>query len=221
MIQATLMNHRGAVELDRNGLQTIEAPPPTDTWFPLKHSVVLDRVCETLDGAGFGIDTMQLASYIIEDIEELKPDVCFIDGNGVGGGVVDRVEQLVGKRPSCTIIEVQAGGTANANKDYFNKRAECWGLMRKWLAVGAIDDDNELRDDLCGPEYGFDSDNRIQLERKDDMKKRGLASPDDGDTLSLTFAEPVGRRDKDELKRKSQQSETMFINGNTEGAWMT
>ena len=61
MIQATLMNHRGAVELDRNGLQTIEAPPPTDTWFPLKHSVVLDRVCETLEGAGFGIETMQLS----------------------------------------------------------------------------------------------------------------------------------------------------------------
>ena len=61
MIQATLMNHRGAVEVDRNALQTIDAPPPTDTWFPLKHSVVLDRVCETLDGAGFGIDSMQLS----------------------------------------------------------------------------------------------------------------------------------------------------------------
>lgn len=61
MIQATLMNHRGAVEVDRQALARIEAPPPTDTWFPLKHAVVLDRVCETLDGAGFGIEAMQLS----------------------------------------------------------------------------------------------------------------------------------------------------------------
>ena len=167
-----------------------------------------------------GVDTMQLAAYVVEDIEDLKPAVCFIDGNGVGGGVVDRVVSLLGRNPACTVIEVQAGGKANADKDFFNKRAECWGLMRKWLEVGAIDDDNELRDDLCGPEYGFDSDNRIQLERKDDMKKRGLASPDDGDTLSLTFAEPVGRRDKDERKRK-EQNESVFMSGRTEGAWMT
>ncbi len=61
MIQATLMNHKGAIQLDRNQLRTIEAPPPTDTWFPLKHSVVLDRVCETLDGVGFGVESMQLS----------------------------------------------------------------------------------------------------------------------------------------------------------------
>jgi hypothetical protein len=61
MTQATLMNHRGAIELDRHALIRIEAPPPTDTWYPIKHAVVLDRVCETLDGAGFGIEAMQLS----------------------------------------------------------------------------------------------------------------------------------------------------------------
>ena len=61
MVQATLMNHRGAVAVDRQAPALIEAPPPTDTWFPVKHSVVLDRVAETLDGAGFGIEEMQLS----------------------------------------------------------------------------------------------------------------------------------------------------------------
>jgi hypothetical protein len=166
-----------------------------------------------------GVDTMTLSSYIVEAIAEHNPVVCFIDGNGVGGGVVDRVISLLGKRPNCTIIEVQAGGKANASKDYFNKRAECWGLMRKWLEVGAIDEDTELRDDLIGPEYGFDSDNRIQLEKKDDMKKRGLASPDDGDTLSLTFAQPVGRRDID-AKRNKDKPREMFAHSSAEGSWM-
>jgi hypothetical protein len=44
---------------------------------------------------------------------------------------------------------------------------------------------------LTGPEFGFDAENRILLERKDDMKRRGLASPDAGDALALTFAEKV------------------------------
>jgi hypothetical protein len=61
MDRARLVNHRGAVEIDRQGLALIEAPPPTDTWYPIKHGIVLDRVCETLDGAGFGIESMQLS----------------------------------------------------------------------------------------------------------------------------------------------------------------
>jgi hypothetical protein len=61
MVVATLMNHRGAAEIDRHALARIEAPPPTDTWYPIKHAVVLDRVCETLDAAGFGIAGMQLS----------------------------------------------------------------------------------------------------------------------------------------------------------------
>ena len=33
------------------------------------------------------------------------------------------------------------------------------------------------------------------------MKKRGLASPDDGDALALTFAEPVSRMDAATARR--------------------
>jgi hypothetical protein len=63
--------------------------------------------------------------------------------------------------------------------------------MREWLAVGGIPDEDELRADLTGVEYGFDADNAIVLERKEDMKKRGIASPDCADALALTFAAPV------------------------------
>lgn len=53
--------HRGAVHITRADLARIDAPAPTRTWFPLKHSTVLDRTCETLDAAGFRIDSMQLS----------------------------------------------------------------------------------------------------------------------------------------------------------------
>jgi hypothetical protein len=72
-----------------------------------------------------------------------------------------------------------------------NRRAEMWAIMREWLQGGAITDDQILADDLIGVEYSFNARDEIQLERKADMKRRGLASPDDGDGLALTFAVPV------------------------------
>ena len=64
--------------------------------------------------------------------------------------------------------------------------------MRKWFYEGgAILDDSDLRDDLVGPEYSTNSCGQIQLERKQDMKKRGLASPDLADALAVTFGAEV------------------------------
>jgi hypothetical protein len=86
------------------------------------------------------------------------------------------------------------GRTASGQRDYANKRAEIWGSMRTWLRDGAIDKDPELIADLTGVEYGYvlrDGRDAIQLERKEDMKRRGLLSPDNGDALALTFAYPV------------------------------
>jgi hypothetical protein len=78
---------------------------------------------------------------------------------------------------------------------YANKRAEMWGFMKAWLKVGSLPDDNDLTADLKAVDYGYDASDAILLERKDDMRRRGLASPDDGDALALTFAYPVAKRD--------------------------
>ena len=147
-----------------------------------------------------GLDTMQIASRIVEEARRNRIDAIFVDGGGVGGGVVDRLRYL---RQSVT--EVQFGGVADRSREsregnvvYFNKRAEMWGLMRDWLATGVIDHDPELIDDLTGVEYGYAQKNgrdAIQLESKADMRKRGLASPDNGDALALTFAYPVAPSD--------------------------
>ena len=52
-----------------------------------------------------------------------------------------------------------------------------------------------MRDDLCAPEYGYTLAGKIQLERKEKMRARGLASPDLADALALTFASPVVRQE--------------------------
>lgn len=78
---------------------------------------------------------------------------------------------------------------------YANMRAKMWGGAKDWLKSGCLPDDAALKADLTGVRYGYNAQNAIQLEKKDDMRTRGLASPDDGDALALTFAMPVAKRD--------------------------
>lgn len=137
-----------------------------------------------------GMDTVFSAHKVAEAIRVYNPDAVFIDGGGVGGGVVDIL-----KSQGYKVIEVNFGAAARESLKYANKRAEMWANLRDWLPTGVIDPDMELQDDLVGVEYGFDKDGRLLLEKKEDMKKRGLASPDNGDALALTFAEPVQRKD--------------------------
>lgn len=146
-----------------------------------------------------GKNTMDVATHAATAIERLKPDAVFVDGGGVGGGVVDRLKML-GYR----VIEVQSGEKARDTEKYLNRRAELWGEMRDWLIYGCIPNEEALIDDLTGPEYAVHLKGPIILESKDSMKKRGLASPDDGDALALTFAEPVSRMDAATARRMNR-----------------
>lgn len=150
-------------------------------------------------------DTMRLAAVVLDEWQQAQhqpdqPDALFVDGGGVGGGVVDRLRGF-----GVPVIEVKFGAAADnaslgisgaTGERYANKRAEMWGAMRAWLAIGAIENNDDLKADLVGPLFGHrgKGGDEIQLERKEDMKKRGLASPDWGDALALTFAYPVVAR---------------------------
>jgi hypothetical protein len=137
-----------------------------------------------------GTDTMTLAGNVAEIFASMRADAVFVDGTGVGGGVVDRLRQL---RVPCRDVQFAAKPDRHIvdGVEWANKRAEIWGGMREWLKGGAIADDPELKKQLCGVEYAFNVKGQIQLERKEDMKKRGLDSPDIADALALTFADIV------------------------------
>jgi hypothetical protein len=138
-----------------------------------------------------GVDTHVVSGEVARIMSGGKYQAVFVDETGgYGFGVVSELRGL-GYSP----FGVQFAGSP-IDRQYKNKRAEIWGLTRKWLADegGWIDEKvyaDRLRDDLTGPEYQYDMQGRLQLERKEDMKKRGLASPDFGDALALTFALPV------------------------------
>lgn len=132
-----------------------------------------------------GLDLMQTSAMVAEAINDWKPQTTFVDGVGVGGGVVDRLRQM-----QFNVIDVNAGGKASHETRFLNLRAEMWSRMRDWLKErGDIPPErDDLADDLTAPLYEFDLRGRLQLEKKADMKDRGLPSPDLADALALTFA---------------------------------
>jgi hypothetical protein len=145
-------------------------------------------------------DLMATAGRVMELVNSWNPDAVFVDGTGIGWGVVDRLSQL-----GCSTVRgIDFGGGADrvdlsdAAARYANKRAEMWGFMKDWCKAGCLPDDRDLLADLTNVDYGYDAADAIRLERKDDMRRRGLASPDDGDALALTFAYPVARRNWEE-----------------------
>ena len=137
-----------------------------------------------------GVDNMTLAGHVARKINQWEPDAVFID-SGAGAGVIDRLRQL-----GYDVTEVNFGGKPNDIR-YVNKRAEMWFDLAEWIkAGGAIPNDTSLKLELATPTYKYDAANRIQLESKDDIKKRlpDAGSPDLADALALTFAHPVAKR---------------------------
>lgn len=120
-----------------------------------------------------------------------RPDMMFIDAGG-GADLVDRLHEL--GYADC-VRAIEFGSTPFDPKKYKNKRAEMWGEMNLWLRDEhlpvEIPDSDSLHADMCASLYKRDSMDRIQLLSKDDIKKELGYSPDEGDALALTFAEPV------------------------------
>src|SRR4051812_17255009 len=129
-----------------------------------------------------GIDTMQLAGKVAERISRWSPDAVFVDEGGVGGGVVDRLRQLGFGRG----IGVNFGAKSDLRPNGAragNKRSEMWLAAREWLARGALPHDELLAAELTAPMYSYNADNAVMLERKQDMKRRGIPSPDLADAF--------------------------------------
>lgn len=135
-------------------------------------------------------DTMEITGLVNRIIQEEKPAKVFVDVGGLGAGIVDRLKELGHDE---IVVAVNAGSTPLDQYKYNNKRAEMWAELKAWLsdAPAKIPDSDELHSDLCGTRYRIDSNSRLVMEKKEDMKKRGVRSSDCADSLCLTFAQPV------------------------------
>lgn len=142
-----------------------------------------------------GISTVELSNRVFSTFERLRPDGIFIDGGGVGGGVVDQCRNM-----RLHVIEIQFGGKDditgvtfdNSGERYANKRAAMYGALRAWLKSGAIPPDPELRNAMLAIRYTFNKADQIQLISKEDLKSDNPnLILDDLDALALTFGGPL------------------------------
>ncbi|MGI6501262.1 MAG: DEAD/DEAH box helicase family protein [Anaerostipes sp.] len=153
--------------------------------------------------------TMETAGNVIKTCKEymkkypnLKHCMIKIDDTGVGGGVTDRLKEVVSEEGlPFTIIPVNNG--ASATDDYYaNLGAQIWGDLRDALEdnfSGVLQGkeptlelpyDDEMIKQLSNRKKKITSKGKIQLESKDDMKARNVGSPDIADSITLAFYEP-------------------------------
>jgi hypothetical protein len=147
------------------------------------------------------LSTMEIAGWIAKIIRDEQPAKVCLDTGGLGVGIYDR---LVEQGHGDVVTAINFGSkpieppplddTGKPSGGPLNRRAEMWLNMRNALQEGrfSIPDDDGLHADLTSCGYKYDSGGRLVLESKQDMKKRGMPSPDSADAIALTFSEPEG-----------------------------
>ncbi len=135
-------------------------------------------------------DLMEITGIIVNMYRNIlfqdRPEEILVDSIGLGAGVVDRLMEL--GLPARGINVAEAPGMGDT---YRNLRAELWGKAKSWLEKRDCklpENDEELVNELAMVKYKFTSNGKIQLESKDEIRKRGLKSPDKADAFCLTFA---------------------------------
>lgn len=145
--------------------------------------------------------TTETTGKVVSVVREHRVDEIRVDGVGVGGGVVDQlVEQ------GHDVLDMQSGATAVDSEHFVNARSEWWWALRERFEAGDIDidpADDDLAAQLGSIRYRYTARGQVQIESKDELRKRSLPSPDRADALMLTAAaRPVDEQvvdDEDEL----------------------
>jgi len=131
-------------------------------------------------------DLMTTAHCVAESIKKHRPLQVFVDGSGIGAGVVDRLRQM-----NFSVVDVN-GGNSSINPRFLNKRAEMWWEGKEWIeGVCELPKDSVLKDELTCISYDYTDKGRIRLDRKTDIMEQFGFSPDRADALMLTFAYPI------------------------------
>jgi phage terminase large subunit len=135
------------------------------------------------------LDLMQLTGAVKAEYDAMppskRPAEIIVDSNGFGAGVLDRLRELGLPARGLNVSE-----RAMAKDTYLNLRAEIWFKMKMYLEGMdvSLPRDDALYAELAAPRYHFTSAGKLQVESKDSMKKRGVASPDRADAVALSLA---------------------------------
>lgn len=154
------------------------------------------RICAKWDDG----DLMTLSGRCARLIEKYNPTKMFIDVTGLGAGLYDRLRELGFHQVVAVNFASSAVGAGPMDSTkYANRKAEMWDSMRDWFfdeAGVCLANEDDLQQDLTAPAHSdvgadVDSQGRLKIEKKEDIRKRLGFSPDLGDAAALTFAERV------------------------------
>ena len=136
-----------------------------------------------------GLSLMELTGRVVDKYNNLiprqRPTEILVDSIGLGAGVVDRLQEL-----DLPVRGINVGEASSMSGTYLNLRAELWFKLKDWLAAKdcKLPVDSALFSELVSPRYQFTSSGKMKIESKDEMRKRGLPSPDKADAICLTLA---------------------------------
>lgn len=161
------------------------------TLYARRGAVVLGREQYAKQG------TMETVGRVIRFVEAHVPRgsdpkrvAIKVDDGGLGGGAVDRLEEL-----SYNVTGINFGGLSIDREEFFNRGSEMWISLAYRARDGRLDlsrlDETAYRTlsaELRARRYKIQSDKTLRVEGKDDLKKRIGRSPDDADALVLAFA---------------------------------
>lgn len=148
------------------------------------------------------VSLVDLASFVAQAFNERKPAAVFVDGTGLGGGVVDVLRQW-----GLPVYDINFT-SRSLNPHYKNRRTEMHFKLADWVKTGGLlPNDEELKKELCASRYTSDEGGKYCLESKKDIKRRLGFSPDLCDALALTFAQDIG------IKNDSWGGRTRHVRG--------
>jgi hypothetical protein len=138
---------------------------------------------------------------------KVRDENIFIDDVGVGGGAVDPLRYQQKK-----VHGVNVGNKAMDDKRFSNLRAEAYWRMREWIKKGGRLSKTEDWYELAKVKYKPDSKGRLRVMSKDDMRAKGIDSPDIADGGMLTFVQK-DHGDLEEMKRKREAKKRKRVSG--------
>jgi len=136
-----------------------------------------------------GLDLMQTTGRVVAEYEALppsrRPSEILVDSIGVGSGVVDRLREL-----DLPVRGINVAESPSMGDTYMNLRSELWFKCKAWLEDRSckLPKDDQLQAELTSIRYSFTSSGKMKAESKDEMRRRGVGSPDLADALCLTMA---------------------------------
>ena len=137
-----------------------------------------------------GKDLMELAGIILTEYEatpySMRPQSIFIDSIGIGGGLADRLAEL-----DLPAISIAVSESPSLKDRFMRLRDELFWKAREWFEARdcKIPNDETLISEVTAVRYKYQSSGKLKIEGKDEMRRRGMRSPDACDAFVLTFAQ--------------------------------